>query len=48
MNYADASQDVLGSYGEVNVRKMLAVLRKYDPEGIFQKRVPGGFKLPQT
>ena len=48
MNYADASQDVLGSYGEVNVRKMLAVSRKYDPEGTFQKRVPGGFKLPQT
>lgn len=48
MNYADASQNVLASYGEENVRKMLKVSRKYDPEGIFQKRVPGGFKLPPS
>lgn len=47
MNYADASQDVLRSYGEENVRKMLAVSGKYDPEGIFQERVPGGYKLPR-
>ena len=46
MNYADASQDVLASYGEENVRKMLEVSSKYDPERILQKRVPGGFKLP--
>lgn len=45
-NYADASQDVLGSYGEENVERMLAVSEKYDPSGIFQTRMPGGFKLP--
>lgn len=48
MNYADASQDVLASYGDENVQKMHAVSSKYDPEGIFQKRVPGGFKLPSS
>lgn len=46
INYADASQDVMSSYGEKNVQKMLRVSRKYDPEGVFQKRAPGGFKLP--
>ena len=45
-NYADASQDVLGSYGQENVQKMLTVSEKYDPSGIFQRRMPGGFKLP--
>ncbi|KAI5918896.1 FAD-binding domain-containing protein [Camillea tinctor] len=46
MNYADASQDVVASYGEENVLKMWAVSSKYDPSGVFQTRVPGGFKLP--
>ncbi|KAI1408056.1 FAD-binding domain-containing protein [Hypoxylon sp. FL1857] len=46
MNYADGSQDVLQSYGEENVQKMLAVSRKYDPNGVFQTQVPGGFKPP--
>ncbi|KAI1488667.1 FAD-binding domain-containing protein [Biscogniauxia mediterranea] len=46
MNYADGSQDVISSYGEQSVLKMQAVSRKYDPDGIFQTRVPGGFKIP--
>lgn len=46
MNYADASQDVLASYGEDNLRTMLEVSRKYDPEWVFQTRAPGGYKLP--
>lgn len=46
INYADASQDVMASYGAENVQKMLAVSLKYDPGRVFQKRVPGGFKLP--
>ncbi|KAF2141094.1 uncharacterized protein K452DRAFT_327327 [Aplosporella prunicola CBS 121167] len=45
-NYADRSQDVLRSYGEDNVRKMWDVSKKYDPEGVFQTRAPGGFRLP--
>ena len=47
-NYADVSQDPLGSYGEENVRFMKEVARKYDPEGFFQKRVSGGFKLDRV
>ncbi|KAI1499515.1 FAD-binding domain-containing protein [Biscogniauxia marginata] len=47
MNYADGSQDVVVSYGEESVVKMRAVSQKYDPDGVFQKRVPGGFKIPE-
>ncbi|KAL9105868.1 MAG: hypothetical protein Q9227_009031 [Pyrenula ochraceoflavens] len=46
MTYADEWQDVFGSYGEESVREMVAVSREYDPEGVFQRMVPGGFKLP--
>ncbi|OAL43311.1 FAD-binding domain-containing protein [Pyrenochaeta sp. DS3sAY3a] len=44
-NYADASQHVLASYGQANVQKMRNVSAKYDPNGIFQIRAPGGFKM---
>lgn len=44
MNYADATQDPLGSYGERNVHFMKSVARRYDPEGFCQSAVPGGFK----
>lgn len=46
MNYADGPQDVIGHYGRKNVDKMRKVARKYDPEGIFHTREPGGFKIP--
>ncbi|KAI1181437.1 FAD-binding domain-containing protein [Nemania serpens] len=45
LNYADPSQDVFGSYGEENLAFLRATSRKYDPHGVFQKKVPGGFKL---
>lgn len=48
LDYADADQDPLGSYGEENVRKMKAAAKKYDPKGVFQKLVPGGFKLSKV
>lgn len=44
-NYADISQDVHGSWGAENVAKLKAASRKYDPKGVFQKMVPGGFKI---
>jgi len=44
-NYAYQTEDVLAGYGEESSRKMKEVSEKYDPEGIFQKAVPGGFKL---
>ena len=47
-NYADASQDVLGSYGEENVALLRAVSSRYDPAGVFQRRVPGGFKVSRV
>jgi hypothetical protein len=46
LNYSDISQDPLGTYGEDNIQKMREVTIKYDPTGVFQKRVPGGFKIP--
>lgn len=48
MNYADGTQDVLSSYGEDRVQMALDVAAKYDPTGVFQNRVVGGFKLPNT
>jgi hypothetical protein len=45
MNYADAYQDPLASYGAENVEKIRAAAQKFDPEGIFQTKAPGGFKI---
>ena len=43
LNYAHAGQNV---FGEGKRREWLQqISRKYDPEGIFQHCVPGGFKL---
>ncbi|PGG97257.1 hypothetical protein GX51_07407 [Blastomyces parvus] len=48
MNYADSSQDPLGSYGKENVDHIRRVAAKYDPSGVFQTRVPGGFKISRV
>lgn len=46
LNYADkASQDPIASYGADVKARLQAVSKKYDPAGIFQTKVPGGFKL---
>ena len=46
LNYADISQDVFSSYGTENHRKLKEVQKKWDPEGVFGKRLqPGGFKV---
>ena len=45
LNYADKSQDPLTSYGVENVRKIRDVAARYDPEQVFQKLCPGGFKI---
>ena len=44
-NYADKTQGVCQSWGADNVAKLQAASRKYDPQGVFQKRVPGGMKV---
>ena len=48
LNYADAYQDPLGSYGSANVAKIRAAAKKYDPKGIFQTQAPGGFKISKV
>lgn len=45
MNDASWDQDVIKHYGAKNVRRMKNVQRAYDPDLVFQKLVPGGFKL---
>ncbi|KAF1941899.1 FAD-binding domain-containing protein [Clathrospora elynae] len=48
LNYADGSQDPLASYGLENVEKIRKVAEKYDPDGVFQKKAPGGFKISKV
>lgn len=45
LNDAFMTQKVLSSYGADSFAKMKAVSAKYDPHGMFQTQVPGGFKL---
>lgn len=45
LNYADRSQGVLESYGSENIARMKNAAAKYDPEGVFQRLCPGGFKI---
>lgn len=45
LNYAAPWQDPIGSYGAKNRAALRAASKRYDPEGLFQKGVPGGFKL---
>ncbi|KAK7756327.1 hypothetical protein SLS62_001553 [Diatrype stigma] len=45
LNYASPDQDVLRSYGPENVRRMRDAAAKYDPDGVFQRLCPGGFKI---
>lgn len=48
LNYADGFQNPIASYGERSVRFLRSVAIKYDPEGVFQKALRGGFKLPES
>lgn len=48
VNYADPSQDALGSYGEGNVRFLRETAQKFDPEGLLQKRMRSGFKISEV
>lgn len=47
-NFAGDFQDPLGSYGAKNVELMRSVSHRYDPGGLIQSRMPGGFKLGNT
>lgn len=45
LNYAAGWQKPIQRYGEASVSFLKGVSRAYDPSGLFQKGVPGGFKL---
>jgi hypothetical protein len=45
LNYAAQWEDPIAGYGEQNVQFLKSVSKRYDPQGVFQKAVPGGFKL---
>lgn len=38
-------QKVIESYGKENVQRMKQIQRKYDPQGVWDRVLPGGFKL---
>lgn len=48
LNYADFTQDPLSTYGEENVEFLKNVATKYDPDEVFQTRMPGGFKISKV
>lgn len=48
LNYADYTQDPLKTYGTESVAFLKKVAEKYDPAGVFQMRVPGGFKISEV
>ena len=43
INYADKAQNPLGSL--LDPKGIQRVALKYDPEGVFQNKTPGGFKI---
>ncbi|KAG8532442.1 uncharacterized protein KY384_002319 [Bacidia gigantensis] len=45
LNYADKSQDPIAGYGSEVKKRLRETSAKYDSDQIFQKMVPGGFKL---
>ncbi|EOD43523.1 putative fad binding domain containing protein [Neofusicoccum parvum UCRNP2] len=46
--YAYKDQKPLEGYPAVNIEKIRAAAKKYDPEGVFQTMVPGGFKITKV
>jgi hypothetical protein len=45
MNHAGKSQDPIATYGAANRAFLKAVAWQYDPLGVFQTLMPGGFKV---
>ncbi|KAK8098735.1 FAD-binding domain-containing protein [Apiospora kogelbergensis] len=44
-NYGFQNDDVIVGYGAESSQRLRETSARYDPDGIFQKGVPGGFKL---
>ncbi|PTB68948.1 FAD-binding domain-containing protein [Trichoderma citrinoviride] len=45
VNYAGRKQNPIASFGPANYAFLKQVAKQVDPNGVFQKLVPGGFKL---
>lgn len=45
LNYAAGWQDPIAGYGEDVKKGLQGVSREYDPRSVFQRLVPGGFKV---
>lgn len=45
LNYAAKWQDPIGGYGEDEVQFLKEMSTKYDSNGVFQKGIPGGYKV---
>ncbi|KAK5954419.1 hypothetical protein OHC33_004141 [Knufia fluminis] len=48
LNYASRFQDPISSYGASNKARLVKIAKQYDPTGVFQELMPGGFKLNGT
>ncbi|KAL4887661.1 hypothetical protein BJY04DRAFT_212689 [Aspergillus karnatakaensis] len=48
INYAGKWQDPMKSYGDDVVEELWRVSKKYDPEGVFQVKVPGGVQVAEA
>lgn len=48
LNYAASWQDPIASYGAEAVEILQRVSQEVDPEGVFRKIVPHGFKVPAS
>ncbi|KAI1323092.1 FAD-binding domain-containing protein [Xylariaceae sp. FL0255] len=48
MNYAGADQIPISTYGKENIELIRDVAKRYDPTGVFQTLIPGGFKISQV
>ena len=45
LNHAFEDEDVFAGYGDENLRRLHEVRQAVDPEGVFQRLMPGYFKL---
>ena len=48
LNYAADFQNPIAGYGAASIANLNAVSKKYDSDQLFQKQVPGGFKLQES
>lgn len=48
LNYCTDDQEPFATYGAENVKIIKAAAAKYDPNRVFQERVPGGFKISKA